>query len=154
MLKVLSKFTSSGAMAPDIGLLAVRVGIGTLMFTLHGWGKIQAGPELWARIGTAMGALGIDFAPTFWGFMAAFAEFGCSILIVLGLTFRIATGLLAFTMLVAALRHLGLPADADASGWSGASHALELLSVYVGLLLTGPGRFALGRWRLGRAAQV
>lgn len=146
MLGVLAKIASSRPIAVHVGLLAIRVGIGTSMLALHGWGKIQGGPELWSRLGGAMGQLGIDFAPTLWGFLAAFAEFGCSILIILGVLFRAATGMLAFTMFVAVLRHLNLPADNDASGWSGASHALEFLTVYVGLLLAGPGKYALGTW--------
>jgi putative oxidoreductase len=62
---------------------------------------------------------------------------------VLGILFRPATMLLAFTMLVAALSHLNRPPDDPNAGWSGASHALELLSVYLCLMFTGPGKFAL-----------
>jgi putative oxidoreductase len=91
--------------------------------------------------------LGIGFAPAFWGFMAAFAEFVCSILIILGVLFRPAVLTLAFTMLVAALHHLNLPPDNPGAGWGGASHALELLVVYVGLFLTGPGKFAFSLMR-------
>jgi uncharacterized membrane protein YphA (DoxX/SURF4 family) len=50
--------------------------------------------------------------------------------------------MLAFNMFVAAMMHLNLPADNPASGWSGASHALELMVVFLGLFFTGPGRFA------------
>jgi len=153
MLKVLSKLASARPIAADLGLLVVRVGIGTSMLTLHGWSKIRGGPEFWSGLGTALEDLGIHFAPTFWGFMAAFAEFGCSILIVVGLLFRFATAMLAFTMFVAVRVHLGLPADNDATGWSGAANALELFTVYVGLLLTGPGKYALGRWFADRAGR-
>jgi len=68
----------------DFGLLLIRVGIGTITLVFHGYGKITGGPELWAGIGGAMGNLGIGGAPALWGFMAAFAEFACSILIILG----------------------------------------------------------------------
>jgi putative oxidoreductase len=50
--------------------------------------------------------------------------------------------MLAFTMFVAMLVHLNMPADSPSAGWSGASHAIELLIVYVGLFLIGPGRYA------------
>ena len=93
-------------------------------------------------LGNHMGNLGITFAPAMWGFMAGFAEFVCSILLILGVLFRPAAALLAFTMFVAALRHLNLPAEDPASGWKGASHALELLAVYIRLFLAGPGRYA------------
>jgi putative oxidoreductase len=89
--------------------------------------------------------LGVSFAPAMWGLAAALAEFGGSIALVLGVLFRPAVSLLAFTMLVAMLRHLNLPPESPASGWQGASHALELLCIYVALLFTGPGRYALGR---------
>jgi len=150
MREALSKLLSARPIAADLGLLVVRLGIGTIMLSLHGWSKIQAGPEFWSGLGTAMGDLGIHFAPTFWGFMAAFAEFGCSILIVVGVLFRFATAMLALTMFVAAVHHLGLPADHDASGWSGASHAVELFCVYAGLLLTGAGKYTLPQWFVDR----
>lgn len=138
----------------DWGLLLLRLLIGTSMATIHGYGKISGGPELWARIGGAMGNLGLHFFPTFWGFMAAFSEFFCSILLVLGLLFRPAAALLATTMLVAVVRHLNIPEGEPASGWSGASHALELFGVYATLFLTGPGRFSLGTWGKGNHSEV
>src|SRR5689334_1712788 len=103
----------------DLGLLILRVGIG-LMFMFHGWPKITGGSEMWTSIGGSMGNLGIDFAPTFWGFMAAFAEFFGGLLLVLGLFFRITNVLLVFTMIVAAIVHL----KGD-DGFGGASHAIE-----------------------------
>lgn len=141
-MDIIARIFSSRPIAMDVGLLAVRLGVGLSMAVFHGWGKISGGPDLWTRVGAGMSNLGIDFLPGFWGFMAAFAEFGCSILLVVGIFFRPAATLLAFTMLVAALRHLNLPADAANAGWKGASHALELLAVYVGLLFCGPGRYA------------
>jgi putative oxidoreductase len=128
----------------DVGLLIIRVGIGVLMLTFHGYGKMTGGPETWTWVGGSMKNLGITFAPVFWGFMAAFAEFVCSILIILGAAFRPATALLAFTMFVAMLMHLNLPADNPNSGLDGASHAMELFVVYVGLMFAGPGRYAFG----------
>lgn len=130
----------------DLGLLIVRIGIGLSMLIFHGYGKISGGTEMWARIGGNMSNFGIEFLPVFWGFMAAFAEFFCSILIITGLFFRFGTVLLALTMTVAATYHLNLPAGADASGWSGASHALELLAVYAGLFFTGPGKYKISKY--------
>lgn len=127
---------------PDIGLLVVRVGIGLSMATLHGWGKITS-PDNWQRYGENMQLFGIHFAPEFWGFMAGFSEFACALLMVAGVMFRPATCLLGFTMLVASVRHLSLPADNPNAGLSGASHALELMIVCIGLLLAGPGKYSL-----------
>jgi putative oxidoreductase len=127
----------------DLGLLIVRVGIGLSMLILHGWGKLMGGPDLWEKLGGQMRNLGIDFLPVMWGFMAMFAEVFGSALLILGLFFRPAALLLISTMIVAALRHLNLPAGADGAGWKGASHALELLAVYLCLLFTGPGRYRI-----------
>lgn len=127
----------------DLGLLIARLGVGLSMLILHGWGKLTGGPGVWEHLGLQMQNLGIDFLPAMWGFMAMFAEVFGSALLILGLFFRPAALLLASTMIVAALRHLNLPADADGAGWKGASHALELLAVYVALLFTGPGRYRI-----------
>ena len=126
----------------DIGLLILRVGIGLSILVNHGYGKLTGGPALWERIGSNMSNLGITFAPAMWGFLAASSEFFGSILLILGVLFRPAAAFLAFTMFVAALRHLNLPVDNPAAGLKGASHALELVAVYVALFFTGPGRYA------------
>ena len=139
--------TGAGRATGDLGLLLIRLGIGTSLLVFHGYGKIAGGPDRWVKLGGEMQHLGISFLPVFWGFMAGFSESFCSILLILGLFFRPAAGLLAFTMLVASLRHLNLPAGAVNAGWSGASHALELLAVYLGLLLIGPGRFTVSPGR-------
>ena len=137
----------SSGVSVDVALLIIRLVIGGSLATFHGWGKISGGPEMWKNIGEAMGNLGIHFLPVFWGFMAGFAEFGCSILFAVGLFFRPAAFLLAFNMLIAVISHLSRPAGERGAGWEGASHALELMSVYVGMMLIGPGKFALIRRR-------
>jgi len=132
----------------DAGLLVIRVGIGLSMMLLHGYGKLTAGPESWARLGGQMARFGLDFFPVFWGFMAMFAEFFCSAAIVLGIAFRPAAFLLIGTMAVAAIRHLTLPPDAENAGISGAAHALEFMTVFIGLFFIGPGKYALASlWR-------
>jgi putative oxidoreductase len=127
----------------DVGLLVLRLGIGLSMAIFHGYGKVAGGPERWGRVGGAMKNLGLDFLPAFWGFMAGFSEFFCSIFLVLGIFFRPATLFLASTMLVATIRHLSLPADAPGSGFSGASHSLEFMVVYIALFLIGSGKYTI-----------
>ena len=92
----------------DAGILFLRIGIGFAFIFVHGWGKIFGGPELWTKLGGSMANLGITFAPTFWGFMAAAAEFGGGILILFGLFTRPASAFMAFTMPVS-YTHLTLP---------------------------------------------
>ena len=129
--------------AKDIGLLIIRLGIGTSMLIFHGQEKLMGGPEVWAKIGGSMKMLGIIFLPAFWGFMAAFAESIGSVLIMLGILFRPATALLAFTMLIAVLTHMNLSSWVFDPDWKDASHSIELLVVYIGLFLVGPGRFGV-----------
>ena len=133
---------STSPINKDVGLLLIRMGIGFSMMAFHGYDKITGGTQLWAGVGANMSHLGIGFAPVFWGFLAAFAEFAGSILLILGVLFRPAALMLAFTMFVAILTHMNMPSDAPRAGLSGASHAIELMIVYVGLFLTGPGRYA------------
>lgn len=122
----------------DEGLLILRIGLG-VMFMVHGWPKISGGPEKWLALGEAMNHLGISFAPAFWGFMAAFAEFFGGLLLLVGLLARPATFLLAFTMLVATVMHLKSGHDFVPK----VSYPLELMIVFLGLLLLGPGRISL-----------
>lgn len=139
---MLNKFLSTKAVNLNVGLLLIRLGIGLSLLVFDGYDKMMGGPDQWRATGGAMGNLGISFLPVFWGFMAAFTEFAGSILLMLGALFRPAAALLAFYMFVAVLLHLNLPADSPSAGWSGASHALELLVVYIALILTGPGSYA------------
>lgn len=139
---MIGRFFSSDEISRDLGLLLVRLGVGSSMAIFHGYGKITAGVEKWSSIGGSMANLNVGFYPVFWGFMAGFAEFVCSILLVIGILFRPAAFLLAFTMFVAAMNHLSRPAGEPGAGWSAASHALELMSVYLCLMFTGPGKYS------------
>lgn len=125
----------------DHGLLFARVGLG-LMFMAHGWPKVTGGPEKWAKLGSAMSSFGIDFAPTFWGFMGAFGEFGGGLLLAAGFMTRPALFLLISTMVVATMKHVD--AGDPFTKWS---HAAEAGITFVGLFLMGPGRFSLD-WKL------
>lgn len=119
---------------PDLGLFIIRVALGVQMI-LHGWPKMAGGTEKWAKLGQKMALLGLDFAHTFWGFMAAFAEFGGGILLVLGLFFRPSLLLLIITMLVASVYHW------TDEGFMSGSHSFELMLVFIGMYFAGPGRY-------------
>lgn len=121
----------------DVGLFSMRVGLG-IMFMLHGSGKIFAGPEKWQQIGGAIGNWGIHFFPTFWGFMASFAEFGGGILFILGFLFRPAAIMLTVTMAVATTMHVQ---KGDPFGVY--SHALEAGIVFFSLIFVGPGKISI-----------
>lgn len=132
ILKNEGKFT-------NYGILLVRLGIGISM-ALHGWPKIAGGLEKWEKIGSAMETFGIEFMPGLWGFMAGFAEFGCGILLMTGLLFTPSCILLIFNMFVAMMMHVNA-----GDSFVSYSHAFELLVVFIGLFITGPGKFSLDR---------
>ena len=119
------------------GLLILRAGIGA-MFMMHGFPKLMGGPDAWVKIGASTAFLGIHFAPMFWGFMAAIAEFGGGLLLALGFFFRPALALLLTVMVTAVAMHFGLK-----QGFVTASHAIEDGILFLSLILIGPGRFSL-----------
>ncbi len=121
----------------DSGILILRVGIG-IMFMCHGFPKLTAGPEVWTELGGALSAIGINFAPTFMGFMAAISEFGGGLLLVLGLFMRPACFFLLITMVVAMLMHIK-----SGDPFVKYSHALESAILFFSLLFIGPGKISL-----------
>jgi putative oxidoreductase len=122
----------------DAGILFVRIGVGLAFIFVHGWAKISGGPEMWTKIGGAMGNYGLSFAPTFWGFMASASEFGGGILLLLGLFTRPAAAFMAFTMLTAFMMH-----TANMDPWNRAIYPMEMFSVFMGLLFIGAGKYSL-----------
>jgi putative oxidoreductase len=130
----------------DLGLFLMRVGMG-VMFMTHGVPKLLGGPERWEKLGGAMRHLGVEFAPTFWGFMAGLAEAGGGLCLALGVAFRPACAAMFFTMFVAALKHL-----MEGDGFGKASHAIEAGVVFFALLLIGPGAWKLALVKSGDKA--
>lgn len=120
----------------DTAILLLRVGIG-ISFIVYGGQKVSGGPENWAGLGKNLSVLGITFWPTFWGAAAAFTELVGGILLILGLLTRPVLVPLMITMIVAAIGHVS-----GAIG-GGPWHATEMLTVFVVIMLTGPGRYSV-----------
>jgi putative oxidoreductase len=128
--------------ATSIGLLLVRLVMG-LAFVFHGWPKIQH-PFNWIPPEMNM--------PGVLQFLAALAEFGGGIALILGILTRIAGLGLAVTMAVAAgMVHIpaGHPFVAGGGGPS-----WELAAIYfacaVLFVLAGPGRWSVDACLFGR----
>lgn len=123
----------------DYGLLVLRVGVGLMFVTVHGWPKISGGVPTWVKFGTNFNnVIGVSFIPAFWGFMAGASEFVGGLRLITGVLFRPACALMLFTMLVAAAANFR-----GGYGFTGASQALECGAVFLSLILTGPGRLTL-----------
>src|SRR3972149_6972854 len=122
----------------DDGLLRLRVCIG-LSYIGYGAPKLSGGPPMWEELGQAMRYLGITFAPTIWGFLAAVSEFCGGFALVVGGPFRFGALFLVCTMIVATIQHYGR-GDGYAGG---AFHSIETGAVCVCLFLMGPGKYSL-----------
>lgn len=123
----------------NFGLLVMRIGLGVFMI-LHGIGKLTGGVEKWEKLGHAMDKLHIHFMPTFWGFMCAFTETLGGLFCILGLWFRPVCLLLVFNFFVAALHHY-----TTLSNIREASHALELMFTFFGLMFIGAGAYSVDK---------
>ena len=123
----------------NTGLLLLRIGIG-IMFIIHGFPKLAAGPDGWASLGKSMGVIGINFIPIFWGFMAAVTETFGGFLLVVGLFYRPALILLVFTMIIATMVQLS-----KGGGLKGASQAVEMGILFFSLIFIGPGKYSVDK---------
>ena len=120
----------------DLGMLIIRLGVGLGFIYFHGWGKITGGPERWERLGSAMRHLGIDFAHTFFGFMAALAETVCALFFAAGFLFTPMSWLLAFTMLVATYSHIS-------TGEGSPGNSMKYLFLFFGISFISPGKYSI-----------
>lgn len=122
---------------PDVGLLILRLGLGSMMLT-HGVPKLLKGPDLWPKIGSAIEVIGIDAGQTFFGAAAVGAETLGALLVILGWKARPAALLIVLTMAVAALLHLD-----KGDGWSTISHPIEVGIGFLAIAIAGAGRYSL-----------
>lgn len=124
--------SNSNTVLKDIVLLAVRVFIGFAMLS-HGFPKLQmliegGKVEFFDFLGLgAKISLGLT----------VFAEFVCSILLILGLFTRIALGFLIFTMIIAGFVVHG------ADPFEKQEMSLIYLSVYLLLMVFGAGKVSV-----------
>lgn len=124
--------TDTPSRAPDLGLLALRLGVGVTMAFGHGLGKLP--PSDGFIDGTA--EMGFPL-PVLFAWAAALSEFAGGLLIAVGLATRPAALFLAVTMAVATfVRHDGLLFGEAEKAW------LFLIAT-VAILIAGPGRYAL-----------
>ncbi|SEM86061.1 putative oxidoreductase [Chryseobacterium taichungense] len=124
--------TNSNSVFKDIILLIVRVFIGFAMLS-HGFPKLQmlldgGNIEFYDFLG---------IGPKISLILTVFAEFVCSILLILGLFTRVALGFLIFTMIIAGFFVHG------ADPFEKREMSLIYLSVYLLLMAFGPGKISV-----------
>ncbi|KPE51137.1 DoxX family protein [Chryseobacterium indologenes] len=124
--------SNSSSVPKDLVLLVVRVFIGFAMLS-HGFPKLQM----------LIGGGKIEFydfiglGPLISLILTVFAEFVCSILLILGLFTRVSLGFLIFTMIIAAFMVHG------ADSFDKREMSLVYLSVYLLLLVFGAGKVSV-----------
>ena len=133
MFKSLAKYA-------DLGLLIGRFGIGPI-FIVFGWQKLSAGQAAWIKIGHAISSLGIHFLPNVWGLLAALSELSGGIFLILGLFFRPAAALIAFTMFIAVISTFGR----EPNNFLHYSRPLEMFCIAIIFLFVGPGKYSIDR---------
>jgi putative oxidoreductase len=143
--KVLSVMNPpTGGLSANLGLLFLRVGVGSLMLVFHGWGKLV---NFDARSQTFSDPLGVGSLTSL--SLAVFAEVFCAAALIVGFKTRLVAVPLLITMLVAAfIVHANDP-------WAKQEFALMYALPFLAFMFTGGGRFsvdALLRRRWGRKA--
>lgn len=140
-----------GDLAHSIGLLILRLGIGGFLLT-HGWGKLQmvlAGD--FDKFGDPIG-LGSGLSLV----LMTFAEFFCSLLVMLGFATRLAAVPIVFGMGVAVCvvhandpwtmgRAAELFMAGEAESWASKEPAILYLIPFLALIFAGAGRLSIDR---------
>lgn len=124
--------THSNSVFKDIILLVVRVFIGFAMLS-HGFPKLQ----MLLEGGDIKFYNFLGMGPTLSLTLTVFAEFVCSILLILGLFTRVALGFLIFTMIIAGFFVHG------ADPFEKREMSLVYLSVYLLLMAFGAGKISV-----------
>ena len=119
----------------DWAILILRVIPSFYMFYYHGLKKISSTAS-WEWLGkAAMSVIGIEFGFIFFGFLAALSEGVLVWLVFLGIFTRLSSLFIMLTMFFASAYHL---ADGES-----AESALIYLTIYLVVLILGPGRYSL-----------
>lgn len=116
----------------DIALLIVRLFVGFAMLS-HGFPKLQ----MLLEGGDIKFFDFLGLGPTISLVLTVFAEFVCSIFLILGLFTRIAVGFLMFTMIVAGFFVHG------ADPFEKREMSFLYLAIYVLIMVLGAGRFSI-----------
>ncbi len=127
-----SKDIAKQAKLKDIGLLALRIGIASLMLFGHGFEKLVGFSDIAVNFPDPLGFGSVTSLG-----LTVFAEFFCSVAILFGFFTRYATVPLIITMLVAIFVIHG------DNPWDKKEMAILYLVPYLSLLFAGSGRYSV-----------
>lgn len=138
MRKLFFWMTSTDMTEPRVsaGLLLLRLASGGLMLVFHGWGKLM---NFGTRMDTFGDPLGIGSPLSLT--LAVFAEFFCSLGLIVGFKTRAAAvPLLILMLVIATIVHADDP-------WGKKEFALLYAIPYLTLIFTGGGKYSLdAKW--------
>jgi len=149
-------------LAPDFGLLALRIAVSFLMIRYHGWGKLAGWADESIRLPNLFSLAGVQKEfhtfPNYIGLgsevsyvLVTWCETFGSLAIIAGLLTRLHSLGLCITMTVAWIFHHHLKLTGAGSGELPFSWAF----VYLLLFLTGAGKYSLdAKFGWGRSAPV
>lgn len=133
----------SSELTTDVALLVFRLLAGFALFRVHGLDKLLHFQHEAATMPDPFG-LGGPFSATF----AMFSDVGCALLVMLGLLARpAAVGVLSTTLVGLLVVHLHDP-------WTLKDAPLTYATMFLLVLLAGPGRFSLDAWLSARLAST
>jgi putative oxidoreductase len=114
----------------NLGLLVIRIVTG-IIFMVHGYAKF-------AGIGGTVGFFAMLGIPAFFVYVVAFVEFFGGLSLIIGYGSKVASALLACTMLVALIKVHG------PRGFGNSELVLTLLATNLGIFFAGSGEYAVG----------
>jgi putative oxidoreductase len=135
-------FFSGKPITIDLGLLIIRLMFGVLM-AFYGYEKLihfneMAASEFWAKNVSFLGMSGsIPLALT------VFAEFFCSLFLILGIFTRVSLFFLIFCMGYIFMVIFPMSIVEKSENGMQFNNAFVYFVVYIGLFLTGPGKYSL-----------
>lgn len=127
----------------DLGLLVMRIGVGGSVLAFRALASLFGGPELWAMNGSFILDTSLQVSPEVVGGVLAGLECLGAFFLLTGAAFRVGTVMLILTTLPGIVHQVGSMTGSTYTGLGSSFVSLILLSVYIGLMITGPGSMAM-----------
>ncbi len=127
----------------DLGLLVIRLGVGGSVLAFRALGNLFGGPELWSHSGSFIFETSINISPEIVGATLAILECLGGLMLITGALFRTGAFLLILTAIPGLMYQLGTATGSAYAGLGSSFVSIVLLSVYLGLLISGPGAMAM-----------